>query len=196
MISYFILNFLRSHDSEIDISLSVDTALYSAFSETILFILWSFYTNSDKQAEIIFISAVAAIYINLTVIIDYHTGFVYKIINVIVLIIFLSINFHINSITFSCVISVLFLLIFLVICDKTEAFGRGDSEFIFVTFWMLCLGIDNEAVLETTLGILFLSSFLFGIYRKADGRKEGMIPYTPFIVVSECIFIIISCLSE
>lgn len=196
MISYFVLDFFRKRDKDISVELSLETVLFSAFCECLLF-LEEFYFMEFSDAWINGVAALAgAVYFNVTAWMDLLTGYVYKMVNLFFLILFSVGTVLMDRSLFFILGSFLFYLIIVETCERINAFSRGDSEFFCVSYFYFAMGKGSSNATEIMLAVMLLGSVIFGIFRKICGRKEGMMPYTPFIVFSEYIIMIILRLSD
>ncbi len=194
MISFLAAYKLKQLDEDAGFELSVERALFMCAVESVMFMLYMDFgirILEHNPIMCMFISILFSIFACVTCVIDWWTGYVYDIINILVLIIIIIV-----SVCFSDVSSIfnfyLFLYVsILVMCEKVNAFCRGDTEFLIVMYFFFINNADKDFSVKFMLFTLLMSAVLFGIFRRMTGRKEGMMPYTPFIVLSEIINILI-----
>lgn len=195
-------------NEEVKVDLSLDIVLMAAFSEMFLFMAYVGVMETTMVETIetvesgafqvllsdvlpVMLSGVGSVYLNVTAWIDLLTGYVYVVINRLVFVICMIFLLFDESISFKCLMLFFLFFIFVVACEKMNAFSRGDSEFLMISYLLFDRNPWQEKCLELMLGVMLLSSISFGIFRKITGRKEGRIPFTPFIVFSEYIILIL-----
>lgn len=191
MISYFFFYFLQKEDKEISMELSLDLILISAFCECLLFLEGICFFRLDAVWLNVLAALAGAVYFNVTAWVDLLTGYVYQYFNLFFGILFSLGTFIMYRSRFFIVIFFFFFLIFVKQCERANAFSRGDSEFLGVSYFYFTMGTGSRNGLEIMLMVMLLGSVFFGIFRKICGNKEGMIPYTPFLVFSEFIIMIL-----
>lgn len=190
MISYFLMRFFQSEDAEITLDLSGDMAILCAFVEVLIFEAGIGFLGDIHMPLRIITALLGAVYFNVTGWIDLMTGYVYSIINQFFLILFLILLFFKNQSLHFVMISFLLFVLLICICEKAGAFLRGDSEFLCVSYLFFALKGPNGA-LEEMLFVMLFGAVMFASFRKITGREEGMMPYTPFLIFSEWIIMMI-----
>lgn len=190
MISYFLMCIFEREDEEIFLDLTGDMAVLSALLEVFLFEAGIGFLQNNWMPLRIMAAFFGAVYFNVTGWIDLMTGYVYSIINQFFLILFLILLFLKNQSLQFVMISFLLFVLMIWICEKAGAFSRGDSEFLNVSYLFFALK-SEEGALEGMFLVMLFSAVLFAGFGKIFGRKEGMIPYTPFLVFSQWIIMMI-----
>ncbi len=193
MISFLIANLFKKADCEAGYELSLECAVFMSVLECVMFLLYIYFgiiILGYEQVFCVFMGLVFAVYTCLTSVIDWLTGYVYDIVNLIVLIsliVFLVLFSDVSSIFDFNYFLYAFILIF---CERMNAFCKGDTEFLFVMYGFFVNKNGVDFAIQIMLLILLDAAVLFGFFRTITGRREGMIPYTPFVVLAEIINII------
>lgn len=178
--SFLILRVFLKYDDDLDITYTLNLALVFAFSESIITLLLLMQRDINFIFLIIF-----GVYLNFTSWMDYLTSCIYDFLNIIMLFILLAEIYIRSRFDLFFVFTIAFVYLFLLICEKIGAFEHGDTDYLLISYLFFSLRAAYEQSVIFVLIVMLLSSTLFEIFRKLTGRKEGVIPYTPFITVSE-----------
>ncbi|MGN0160501.1 MAG: hypothetical protein ACI4AQ_03845 [Lachnospiraceae bacterium] len=212
MISYMLMRLLQDKDREWKQVPGLELGLLSAAVE-ILWIFTLIYNNrtnfnnlSIKSMIVLLILVViGSVYLTLIPLVDWETGYVYEISNILCLGVHIFfILLQMTSVDESvCGFSIIlrenifflmdgiFFIVIVCICERMGGYARGDSEFLILSYVIMSIHITRNWTLAIMLWSMIVSSIIFGIFRKINGMKEVMVPYTPYIAFSE--FIIINC---
>lgn len=195
MISVWIIGLLNNIDTDIELELDTRRRIYLIISELVASLILWILIETFNEKFIFLSSVVIAIFLGVysvtTACIDWITGYVYHYVNIAMtlFLLFMVISFNDGKIW---LMEFIILLSVLTVCEKMNAFARGDTEIYIVIYMLAALLIDHMA-LEFVLIVMLLSSLTFGIFRKMTERKEGRLPFAPFIFFSKYILIICLC---
>lgn len=190
MISYLFLYFFQQKDEDIKFELTLDVIIFSAFTEAALFMAYVSFVGMPGGGLNIMLAVLCAVYLNVTLWIDLLTGYVYTILNQAVFVLLVLTGIFSAQITIISVCIFFLFILMVVLCEKIKAYSHGDSEFLIVSYLFFEINPHYDLSIEWMFLVMILGSVFFGIFRKITGRKEGMIPYTPFLVFSEFIIIL------
>lgn len=217
MISFIILSFFHDCDRDNDFITTEDLAMAMAICEVLWSVLLvSEVQQGWAKADMGFIvldaiiCIASAFYLTFTPFMDWITGYVYSIVNYGMFVVIMIDGFVNSADTVNSVdnvytmnpmnpvdmrlwtiISFVIYIIILIRCEYKGAFARGDTEFLLVSYCIISNSVSIENCLVIMLIIMLLSAFIFDIFRKMrQVPKEVMIPYTPFVSLSEFIIII------
>lgn len=196
MISMAFVSLLGRFDNEISINPGIKDKILLTICETFLWKILLFFKCSSGVAMNKTLADITIIlfvfYTLVTAYIDAITGFVYRYFNIFVGGMLVILGVIAFGIKISLIICGVLFCGFLKVCEMTGAFCNGDSQVYLVIYFFMHCFLGGDA-LDFMLITMLLSSVIFGIYRKITGRKEGYVPFTPFIFFSEYILIIILC---
>lgn len=191
MISYFLVRFFQRQDEEMQFQLTLNGILLAVVTEGLLFMGYLGTMQGAGGLEAILKSLLTAVYWNVTAWVDLLTGCVYVMVNRLVFLICCLLLLRDGLVSILGCLSFLFFWFFVILCERKGAFCKGDSEFLMVSYCLFEAIPGMKHHLEWMLLMMFFSSVYFGIFRKLAGRKEESIPYTPFLVFSEYIILIL-----
>ena len=168
-----------------DINLTLDYIFLCAFTESLLTVILIMSDEGNIPVLIIY-----AVYLNLTSWFDYLTGYVYEVVNIVQMVVLFSVIVCEGRFDLLFMSGFIMLFIFLLFCEKINAFESGDREFLLISYLFFSMKAAFEQCLEIVLVVMLLGSVLFGIFRKITNKKGDSLPYTPFLTISEIIIIL------
>lgn len=196
MISFLIIYFLGRHDSQICMSINENDGVMLALIEIFIFLINMFYLSGEFGDNVSFGCALicilyVSVYKTVTVYIDYSTGYIYIILNVISTIVFLFIIILNNKLLFIFSEGFVFIC-FLIFLEKINSYSAGDTGYLIVSYLFINIFTDGVDAIIYILFVMLIGAVVFDIFRRLGNRK-GMISYTPFLLFSEFIINIILC---
>lgn len=193
MISLWLINFIIGIDKEIEWNPDDSVCLKIIILEIVnlLLCIELYWINGNNSVIQFLLYIVIGIYFNIISMIDWYTGYVYGIFNYIVFGLIGAYIYITGNGAIVFIAGFLLFAIFILFCEKIHAFEHGDTQIYMVVYFIIQFINWENNTFELILVTMLVSSISLGIYRILKGKREVMIPFSPFIVSS--VYIVLFC---